>query len=308
MLTSNGYTLVDSGDRLGRLIPVPERLRTDRDALWQRMRRDGHLFLTGLLDPDDVNAFRTYYFESLAHTRLVDPTSPGLGVASGLDLDRAALRRELFERIVPGREYEQLCRHPRIEQWFRWFLGDDVHLHRRRILRHTRAGENGIGTATQAHYDLVYLRGGTDRVLSMWIPLGDIPLSRGGLVYLEGSHRWVLDAEARGLLKLPAASITADLPGLADEHDARWLVTDYSAGDVVVHSAHIVHAALDNIDPGGVMRLSTDIRYQRESEPIDWRWTADWSDQDDWRWRVDQEPLPEDAVRLQAAEPGWLAG
>ena len=46
--------------------------------------------------------------------------------------------------------------------------------------------------------------------------------------------------------------------------------------DVVVHSAHIVHAGTDNTDPDGVMRLSTDIRYQRSSESIDWRWQEHW--------------------------------
>lgn len=49
-----------------------------------------------------------------------------------------------------------------------------------------------------------------------------------------------------------AASITADLPGLADQHDARWLWADYELGDAVVHTAHTVHAALDNLDDDGL--------------------------------------------------------
>ncbi|HEY3003168.1 MAG TPA: phytanoyl-CoA dioxygenase family protein [Kribbellaceae bacterium] len=126
----------------------------------------------------------------------------------------------------------------------------------------------------------MYLREGTDRVLSSWIPLGDCPVTRGGLVYLEGSHHRVLREEAEGRLKRPAASITADLPGLADEYDACWLLADYAAGDLVVHTAHIVHASLDNVDPGGVLRLSTDIRYQRADQPIDLRWQRHWHDQD----------------------------
>jgi hypothetical protein len=68
----------------------------------------------------------------------------------------------------------------------------------------------------------LFLREGTDRVLSAWIPLGDCPVSRGGLTYLEGSHHRVLAEEAAGTLKRPAASITADLPALADQYDARW--------------------------------------------------------------------------------------
>jgi hypothetical protein len=38
-------------------------------------------------------------------------------------------------------------------------------------------------------------------------------------------------------------------------------VTDFAAGDLMVHCAHIIHASLDNRDPDGLFRLSTDIRY-----------------------------------------------
>lgn len=281
VLTSNGHVLDDRPSRLGRLEPVPPEERADRDALWVRLRRDGYLFLTGHLDPAEVLAFRRHYFTALAPAGIVaDGSDPVDGIAADRDVDRGAYRRILFDEVVPGAEYQALCAAPRVAEWFAWLLDDEVHLHRRKIIRHTKPGERGIGTATQAHYDLVYLREGSDRVLSMWIPLGDIPLERGGLAYLEGSHRRVMAQEAAGELRHPAASITADLPGLADEHDARWLVADYAAGDVMVHSAHIVHAGLDNVDPGGRMRLSTDIRYQRASEPIDWRWQEHWHEDD----------------------------
>jgi hypothetical protein len=272
VLTSNGYRLDESPNRLGRLDAVPSREMNDRDALWCRLRRDGYLYLRGLLDPADVLAFRRYYFD---RTGLADAQ----GVARGT-LDRAKLREVLFGEIVPGETYLAFCTQPAIRDWYAWFLGGETFLHRRKIIRHTAPGDSGIGTATQAHYDLVYLRDGTDRVLSAWIPLGDCSVERGGLTYLAGSHRRVLREEAEGRLKRPAASITADLPALADEYGARWLVADYAAGDVVVHTAHTVHAALDNVDPGGVMRLSTDIRYQRADQPIDLRWQHDWHDRD----------------------------
>ena len=280
MITSNGYILDESPGRLGRLDAVPVGERRDRDALWQRLRRDGYLYLTRHLDTDLVEGFRRYYFETLATTGLVDVDGIHEGVDAGGPVDAALTRRLLFDEIVPGDRYAALTTHPSIRDWFRWFLGDDVHLHRRRIIRHTRPGESGIGTATQAHYDLVYLREGTDRVLSMWIPLGDCSVETGGLAYLEGSHHRVMAQERAGTLRLPAASITADLPSLADEYDARWLVADYRAGDVMVHSAHIVHASTDNVDPRSRIRLSTDIRYQRVSDPIDWRWQEHWFEGD----------------------------
>ncbi len=54
------------------------------------------------------------------------------------------------------------------------------------------------------------------------------------------------------------------------------MINDYAAGDVMVHTAHTVHAALDNVAPDQLMRLSTDIRYQRSSDKIDTRWQNHW--------------------------------
>jgi hypothetical protein len=275
VLTSNGYRLAES--RVGPLEPVPDAIRNDRDALWQRLRRDGYLFLRGALDPERVWAFRRYYFDALRPTGLV--ADPDRGTVNGADPDVAQLRRILFRDIVPGRPYLEFCTQPAIRGWFEWFLRDWPFLHRRKLIRHTCPGENGVGTATQAHYDLVYLREGTDRVLSAWIPLGDCPISLGGLTYLQGSHHRVLAEERAGGVR-PTGWITADLPALASRYDTRWLVTDYAAGDLVVHSAYLIHAALDNVDPNGTMRLSTDIRYQRSDLPIDWRWQHDWNDHD----------------------------
>lgn len=281
MFTSNGYTLDESPTRMGRMEPVPDAIRDDKEALWSRLRRDGYLFLPQQLDPALVKEFREYYFTAMADTGIVAPGSdPAVGVGAQGEIDRAKIRSALFDDIVPGERYAALTGHPDVRGWFEWFLGEDVHLHKRKIIRHIRPGESGIGTATQAHYDLVYLREGSERVLSMWIPLGDCPVEQGGLAYLEGSHHWALAEERERGDKRPAASITADLPGLADAHDARWLLADYRAGDVMVHSSYVVHASTDNVDPLDRIRLSTDIRYQRASEPIDWRWQEHWSDDD----------------------------
>lgn len=283
MLTSNGYVLDTSTRRLGELRRTPVSERHDRDALWARLRADGYLFLDGFLDPDLPIRFRKYYFDELAHTGLVDPAAslPGIAAPGGREaIDRAAIRETLYGRIVPGAPYAALTGHPSIKSWFEWFFGSVVHLHKRKIIRHIGPGETGIGTATQAHYDLVYIREGSDRVLSMWIPLGDCPVEMGGLTYLDGSHHRVMADEYAGRLRRPAVSITADLPSLAEEYDGRWLLADYRPGDVVVHSAYIVHASTDNTDPHNRIRLSTDIRYQRAHDPIDWRWQEHWHEGD----------------------------
>lgn len=279
-ITSNGYVLDQSPQRMGRLEPVPDCERSDKERLWKRLRRDGYLYLKGQLDPETVTNFRAYYFQQLMKSGLVttsDSTKSGID-AGGL-IDRLTMREILTGEIVPGVRFDSVTSHPGIRGWFEWFLGEDVHLHKRKIIRHIRPGEEGIGTATQAHYDLVYLREGTDRVLSTWIPLGDCPIEMGGLTYLEHSHHRVMRDEREGRLLRPQ-SITADLPSLAEKWESRWLLANYEAGDVMVHSAHIVHASTDNVDPHRRIRLSTDFRYQRRSEPIDWRWQQHWRDDD----------------------------
>ena len=280
MITSNGYVLDESPHRLGVLRPTPDRERRDRTALWHRLRQQGYLFLPGLLDAETVLAFRAFYFESLRGTGLWDEAHPAVsGRAADTPVDRARLRSQLFGTVIPSPEYERFCTQDAVRGWFAWFLAADVHLHRRKILRHTRPGENGVGTATQAHYDLVYLREGTDRLLSAWIPLGDCPVERGGLTYLEDSHRRVMAEESAGVHRR-AAWMTADLPGMAEAYDSRWLVADFAVGDVMIHSAHMIHAATDNVAADHMMRLSTDIRYQRRGDPIDWRWQHHWREDD----------------------------
>ena len=150
-------------------------------------------------------------------------------------------------------------------------------LHRRRIIRHVRTDDAFV---TPAHYDLVYLRHGTDRVYTSWIPLGDSPPERAGLLYLEGSHRYFRAEDPRSGHRYDGTHVTVDLPALAERLDSRWLWADFRVGDMVVHSPYAVHASLDNTDAGRVMRLSTDIRYQLRSDPADQRWTDHWRDDD----------------------------
>jgi len=146
---------------------------------------------------------------------------------------------------------------------------------------------------TGGHYDLIYLRGGTEHICTSWILIGDTPVEIGGLIYLEGSDAWgrKLEAEFKEKNKdlPPEERVSAynknmktgwlylDLATLADEVNARWLVADYEAGDMLVHSPYIIHASTMNIDPQKHIRLSTDIRYQLVRDEIDVRWNNHWS-------------------------------
>ena len=288
-LRSNGFVLRPDARRLGWLSPSDP--GEDQTALRARFERDGYLWLKGFLPRSEMLDFRRHFFTQFADTGLLAPgTDPGEGLWSGQDHDADLTHRRLME-VVRSAAYESFCLHPNLWRFLDRFLAGPSYLHKRKLIRYTRPGD---ASATGAHYDLTYLRGGTDRFVTAWIPIGDVPVAMGGLVYLEGSHAHGRELEhgfAAANAHLPRDErisaynrhmndtgwITKDLPSLADRLDARWLTADYEAGDVVLHSAHTIHAATCNDDPGRRLRLSTDIRYQNVRDEIDARWGDHWS-------------------------------
>ncbi|MCS7222224.1 MAG: phytanoyl-CoA dioxygenase family protein [Anaerolineae bacterium] len=291
-LISNGFMLSTAPDRLGWLEPTDPSLPVER--LKEQFRAQGYLWLKGILNRDEVLAFRRRFFAAFQGIGLLAPESdPVDGIYSGVEEDKEAARHVLTE-AVRWAAYEAFCLSRPIIEFYEKFLGGPVYLHKRKLIRYTKPGDPNC---TGAHYDLTYLRAGTERVYTSWIPIGDIPVEMGGLLYLEGSDAWGRQMEAEFSARnadLPPEErisaynrnmalggwLTKDLPSLADRLNTRWLVADYEAGDMVVHSAYIIHAASMNQDPLGRMRLSTDIRYQLVSDPIDRRWTNDWSPDD----------------------------
>jgi ectoine hydroxylase-related dioxygenase (phytanoyl-CoA dioxygenase family) len=130
--------------------------------------------------------------------------------------------------------------------------------------------------------------------VTAWIPIGDVPVEMGGLVYLEGSH--TVGRRLEGNFRTASGElseeervsaynrhmqeggwISKNLPDMANRFDTRWLIADYEAGDIVLHSPYMIHAATANDDPKGRIRLSTDIRYQNVRDEIDARWANHWS-------------------------------
>lgn len=70
--------------------------------------------------------------------------------------------------------------------------------------------------------------------------------------------------------------ISKDLPALAELMNGRWLVANFEAGDMVIYSPYLIHAATVNFETKKRMRLSTVILYQCTSDRIDQRWANDY--------------------------------
>lgn len=287
-LVSNGRVLDMRPNRLGRLEPTPASAPVD--SIRERLVADGYVWLRGFLERDAVLAFRRHVFSAFADTGLVAAGSDPVDGICGADERPDLTRRRLME-IVRSAAFESFCLQPRLWRFMDQLMAGPSYLHKRKLLRHTRPGDHW---ATPAHYDLVYLRGGTNRIVTAWIPIGDVPVEMGGLCYLEGSDALGRRMEAEFLAAsgdLPpeervsaynramkaGGMVSDDLPELAERTDSRWLVADYEAGDIMLHSPYMIHAATMNTSRDNRIRLSTDIRYQNVRDEIDARWANHWA-------------------------------
>jgi ectoine hydroxylase-related dioxygenase (phytanoyl-CoA dioxygenase family) len=287
-LFASSNQLDTSARRLGHLLPSDP--GEPLPVLQARFASHGYLFLKGLLKANVVNTFRGWVFENLDVSGLLQPTSDPVKGLGNSSFHKPLADRRLMS-IVRSARYENFCSQPDLTHFIDNFIGGMSYLHKRKLIRFTMPN---TCVATPAHYDLVYLRGGTSNILTVWIPIGDISIAEGGLVYLKNSHAVGVELEREFSQKsadlIPAERINAynshmieggwvsnNLPEMAEKFDTQWLAADYEAGDVVLHSPFMIHASTNNNSPTGRIRLSTDIRFQDVDDEIDARWSNHWS-------------------------------
>ncbi len=255
------------------------------DALRERFARDGYLFLPGLLRVEDVRAARRSMLERLAEAGHLAPEAP------------------LMEGVVAGgasRAFDPaLTRHnPAVEKvlydgpmmaFMERFFGEPVRHFDYTWVR-CKGGEAGR-QPTYPHYDITYMGRGTDRLVTAWTPMGDVPWGMGGLIVLENSHRHEELKATYGRFDVDAVCTnreggepertwegefgwySSDAFKVQRELGGRWLSAEYAMGDVLVFSMYTMHASLDNHTDR--FRLSTDSRYQPAALPVDERWIGD---------------------------------
>ncbi|KAF2816973.1 uncharacterized protein BDZ99DRAFT_5967 [Mytilinidion resinicola] len=254
------------------------------EELRQRYEEDGYLFLKGLLPRQDVLKAREEYFKLLSPSGVLkDGTAPvdgifneqndphdypgiGAGAADG-NGKPGGEKAEKFVDLALQAHYEtwykeDFCKHPvlrdliaKLTGWGESTLGV-----RRSLLRNNTPGNKAIGV----HYDQIFLRHGEPTSVTAWVPMGDVSLSGGGLIYLEKGYTLgrevedtftkkarecgMSDEEARNAFNqnMLSTGLLADGPAeYARRFDRRWLVTAYEAGDVVLHTPFAVSSRMD---------------------------------------------------------------
>jgi hypothetical protein len=258
----------------------------DFAELRRRLETNGYLYIPGFLDRDLIMAARASVCERLAADGLLDPAFPAIeGIArSGAtsNFNAAPARKNpAIQRVVYG---------PELLGFYAGLFGEPV-----RHFDYTWFRALSRGQGSTPHCDLVYMGRGTRQLLTCWIPYGDTPLEMGGVMLLEGSHRQSdrirnylevdVDAYCENRPKEVERVVTNggwSHPGFLSKNPAtlrarlggRWLTApSWRAGDFITFGMTLVHGGLDNQTDR--LRLSSDTRYQRASQPIDERWIGE---------------------------------
>lgn len=173
--------------------------------LRERYERDGYLFLKGVLPRADVLKAREAYFNFLSSSGVLAPGTmpvegifdatkpaslfPGIGAGAGGDEQSEMFTRLALEAHSQDWYTEDLCRHPAMMDFMAKFTGwgEKTSGLRRTLLRNNIPGTKAIGV----HYDQIFLRHGEPTSITAWVPIGDVKIDGGGLIYLENGTRRV---------------------------------------------------------------------------------------------------------------------
>lgn len=175
------------------------------DVLRARYENDGMLLLKSLIPREDVLTARTKYFEMMAPSGVLQQNTrpvqgifnstrstddfPGIGAgATGANGRPGGESAQTFVDLAIQAHYEDwykedLARHPALVDFVAKFTGwnENTLELKRSLLRNNIPGTKPIGV----HYDQIFLRYGEPTSVTAWVPIGDISLTGGGLIYLE---------------------------------------------------------------------------------------------------------------------------
>lgn len=248
------------------------------------------------------------YFEAYRPAGILEPGTSGEdgifcgsadagchgGIGAG-DLPPTDLQVKLMTDSHTRPEYLRFLEHTDLRSFVRDVMGWDKEvLLQRTMLRHNVPG----GLCTAVHYDKLFLRDGSAYFLTAWVPIGDISVTGGGLMYLSDSSKLgqqieddftrraaVLSPEER----VSAFNVNMEKFGMLSQNAAEfreqhgtddpryWLVANYEAGDVVFHDPTMIHSSTFNEDSKNRIRLSTDLRFYRDGSDLDRRWMKFWT-------------------------------
>lgn len=259
------------------------------ETLRARYDRDGYIFLKGIIPREDVLKAREAYFRGVAHSEVLKPGTepvegifdpekkardyPGIGAghrdAGSKGNDRPTGTNPCTDMFIEGALQQHtapwywsedgsgFAQHPKLKEFIAYFTGwgESSLPVKRTLLRNNTPGNNAIGV----HYDQIFMRYGEPTNVTAWVPIGDVSLEGGGLIYLEGGEKIGEEIEQDFSKKAKEAGLSdeemkyafnrnmmstgflSDGPrDFGHKYGGRWMAAAYEAGDVTLHKAHAV--------------------------------------------------------------------
>jgi ectoine hydroxylase-related dioxygenase (phytanoyl-CoA dioxygenase family) len=226
----------------------------DPVALQAAIERDGYLFVRGLVPPERVVGLRRLTLEHAQRMSWLDPDAP---------VAQARVRRGVRVGDYQAADWMALQARAQTSEEL-WDVGDAPAVHRVLTSAFGRPSFLFLGMntcrvvsphpelASRPHQDAHYVRMAGE-FATVWVPLGDCPLSLGPLAVWPGSHR-------RGLRPHHGVGIVDGGVDLDSEAEAVWHTGHFALGDALVLTRHVIHRALPNSSEH-TLRLSVDLRY-----------------------------------------------
>lgn len=259
---------------LGEIQPLrpSDDIKHDPAALNARFEEDGYLYIPGFFDRDAVLEARRAILEYMDEHEGLEPGSRPLdGVMGQYGKSVPMMGRP---HVTHDPKVLAILESPRLVEFYRGIFGEQAMTYDYKWLRAV-----GNEQCTGAHMDEVYMGRGSKRVMTAWVPFGDIPVEQGTLAICEASHRLEGFAKLRetyGKTDVDRDNfrgwLTKDPRSITDTFGGRWLTNDVRAGDLITFGLWTMHASTTNTTEK--WRLSCDIRFQPAAEPADERWVG----------------------------------
>jgi len=252
-------------------------LISDPVALRKRFAQDGFLLLRGVVPRDIVQGAKMKVLNFLNEIQFLEQntnvedgilnTQKGSTDQGRIDGTQLLCKTPEIKRLLEGSELKQVMQ---------TLLGGPVRTFDYKWLRAVATEE-----FTGCHTDSVYMGRGTKNLVTCWIPFMDIAIEKGVLAVCKGSNSlpgFQRVKETYGAMDVDKDDVggtgwfTND-PYEVLKYGGQWQTVDFRAGDVVVFTMNTFHAS--TVNTTNTVRISCDVRFQLESEPVDDRWVGE---------------------------------
>jgi len=242
----------------------------DTPALLQRLAEDGYLLIRQLIPYETVEKSRQTILQHMADHEGTEPGSRRLDGVMGQYGKSVSMRK-----ISRHPDVLATLEAPQVVELYERLFGEPVITFTYKWLRAI-----GREKFTGSHIDKVYMNQGTDRLLTCWIPLGNLDIQQGVLAICEGSNRlpgFEKVHRTYGRMDVDRDRVdgwfTNDPQEITDKFGGQWKTTSFRMGDILTFGMYTMHASTTNTTDR--WRLSCDVRYQPASEPADRRWVGE---------------------------------